>query len=511
MKRTVLAAAALAMMGFSVGCRQEVPEAFESNLVHSHKYALTKGLPMDQVVQDTDWALQQMFGTPDDPKLPDLGEDGEDVSTLVSLDGLKLAAGPAHSADGAGLYRQHCKMCHGTTGDGRGPTGSVLVPYPRDYRMGIFKFKSTTRGAKPTREDLAQLIRHGIPGTSMNPIPGITEEQIQALVDYVIYLSWRGEVERKVVDAAMFDLDLPGGDRVIRPELVSLQTEEIKELSEADEETLSQLDEKIEAELSKEIAQLIRKETGEASDDAMAALVEEKQSSMSEHELKELQTKIAARIGTAAEKELWERREKIAAKELYQENWGYIVEAANEVAASWLAAEDEVTEVDDPGDIPVPANREEFIAMSEGPQAEALAASVERGRQLFTSEAVGCAKCHGMTGKGDGQTADYDDWTKDWTVNVGLDPKDTVKLTPLLARGALAPQNIRPRNFEEGVFRGGSEPEALFRRIANGIAGTPMPAAPEIEGQFERKDIWHLINYIRSLDKTDPNAFTPAL
>ncbi len=106
-------------------------------------------------------------------------------------------------------------------------------------------------------------------------------------------------------------------------------------------------------------------------------------------------------------------------------------------------------------------------------------------------------------GLGNGQTTDYDDWTKDWTSRVGLKPEDRESLIPLLARGALPPRNAIPRNFAEGIFRGGSTSQDLYRRIMQGIDGTPMPAATFVEGQFEQDDVWHLINFIRSLQQSD--------
>ena len=66
-----------------------------------------------------------------------------------------------------GLYRQHCVHCHGINGDGAGPTASFLTPYPRDYRKGIYKFKSTQRGNRPTTADLERTLRQGIPGTAI--------------------------------------------------------------------------------------------------------------------------------------------------------------------------------------------------------------------------------------------------------------------------------------------------------------------------------------------------------
>ncbi len=156
------------------------------------------------------WAVNELFGTPDQPKLPEVmtKEDAdESLKTLVSMERLQAAAGPADLA-GHGLYRKHCADCHGVTGNGRGPTAAIINPYPRDYRSGIFKFKTTERGAKPTREDIARSIRLGIAGTAMRPIEGLSEEGVQALTDYVIYLSIRGEVERTTIDTGVMDLNL---------------------------------------------------------------------------------------------------------------------------------------------------------------------------------------------------------------------------------------------------------------------------------------------------------------
>lgn len=418
--KQIFAVSGLIILAVVSGCRkEEAPTVFEYNLVHAHKYAMTEDRPMDQVVEDTQWALKRLFGTPDEPKLPEVVSEDEELATLVSLDRLQRAAGPVPAAGEAadrGLYRKHCASCHGVTGNGRGLTGALLNPYPRDYRMGIFKFKSTTRGAKPTRDDLAELIRHGIPGTAMVAIPELTEEDVQALVDYVIYLSWRGELERRMIDVAVMDL---------------LETERLI-------------------------------------DPAMADSQDEKE------------------------------------REQFEEEWEYITDDVTEIGASWLEAEDEVTEVELPDDLPLPRDREEFLAMMAGPQADALEASVVRGREIFVGSVASCSKCHGPEGKGDGQTDDFDDWTKDWTVRVGLDPTNREQLIPLLARGALLPQNVQPRNFAEGVFRGGSAPEDLYRRIVNGIDGTPMPGATFVEGQFEQRDVWHVINFIRSLQRDDP-------
>ena len=79
----------------------------------------------------------------------------------------------------------------------KGPTAPFLYPRPRDYRYGLFKFTSTDYGKKPTREDLRRTIVHGIDGTSMPAFSAqLTPSRSSRSIDYVIFLSMRGEVER---------------------------------------------------------------------------------------------------------------------------------------------------------------------------------------------------------------------------------------------------------------------------------------------------------------------------
>jgi len=88
--------------------------------------------------------------------------------------------------------------CHGVTGDGNGPTAQYLNPLPRDYRLGQFKFKSTKPAEKVRSEDLARVIRYGIPGTYMPSFLLLEDEEMHAIVEYVRWLSMRGETEYKV-------------------------------------------------------------------------------------------------------------------------------------------------------------------------------------------------------------------------------------------------------------------------------------------------------------------------
>jgi mono/diheme cytochrome c family protein len=177
------------------GCGKTPPPEFRMNMV-----AVAEAqLPADQQ-QEIANILQAMFGTPDEPyPLPE---------ARLDLRKLQAAAGPVRSDEfgrETGLYRRHCAHCHGTTGDGQGPTALVLNPYPRDYRQGKFKFKSTERSAKPTRHDMEMILRLGVQGTAMPSFDLLPAPQVDALVEYVKYLSIRGQVEIALIQS-MADL-----------------------------------------------------------------------------------------------------------------------------------------------------------------------------------------------------------------------------------------------------------------------------------------------------------------
>lgn len=145
--------------------------------------------------------LEERCGTLDAPKM--LGDDKFDAN--------KLALGRA-------VYTKRCVQCHGTNGDGQGPAAATLLPKPRDYRRGVFKFTSTPYGFKPRRDDLVRTARKGIPGTSMPAFNLLPEKELQAAIDWVIALTHRGELERQVVNAAEADDEV---DLAAVPETVS--------------------------------------------------------------------------------------------------------------------------------------------------------------------------------------------------------------------------------------------------------------------------------------------------
>ena len=55
---------------------------------------------------------------------------------------------------GRNIYLHMCIFCHGRDGNGGGTATDYLYPWPRDFRKGIFKFRSTPTGTLPKDEDL---------------------------------------------------------------------------------------------------------------------------------------------------------------------------------------------------------------------------------------------------------------------------------------------------------------------------------------------------------------------
>jgi mono/diheme cytochrome c family protein len=151
-------------------------------------------------------ALVKAFGSPRQPRVG--AADGEDPDIVTQLVDLKLrdAEGKPFKtlAAGSKVYRYHCVHCHGLDGDGRGPTGPWVVPHPRDYRLGEFKFLSSVNAGentRPRRDDLLRTLHTGIDGTSM-PSFAVMEERgddLNAVVSYVIHLSIRGLVEKRLL------------------------------------------------------------------------------------------------------------------------------------------------------------------------------------------------------------------------------------------------------------------------------------------------------------------------
>jgi cytochrome c oxidase cbb3-type subunit 2 len=95
-------------------------------------------------------------------------------------------------------------------------------------------------------------------------------------------------------------------------------------------------------------------------------------------------------------------------------------------------------------------------------------AVIARGRRIY--EKAQCAECHGEGGRGDGPSA------------------------PTMKDDRGLP--IAVPDFTRWPLKRAYEPQALFKTIATGLSGTPMPSYSDA---LEPDEIWALVRYLESL------------
>jgi mono/diheme cytochrome c family protein len=190
MKQTARRGGVLLIAALVLGCSptEEWPAEFPKSV---YTYAQLKQgdqkpfEPAPELRTKIDEFLLAQFGTPADPKINGATDDRNFA---------------IHK--GSRLYRMNCMYCHGPAGAGNGASATAYFPLPRDYRWGFFKWKSTEGPQRPLRDDLLRTVTNGVPGTSMPAFGRLPQEQREQLVEYVVFLSQRGETERRLLKKA---------------------------------------------------------------------------------------------------------------------------------------------------------------------------------------------------------------------------------------------------------------------------------------------------------------------
>jgi len=96
------------------------------------------------------------------------------------------AAIPDSRPLGERVYAQHCAICHGPDGRGNGPAAPSLIPRPRDFTLGEFKYKSTAPESPPAEMDLLHTVARGLDASAMPAFADVLKpEEIRAVVQYV--------------------------------------------------------------------------------------------------------------------------------------------------------------------------------------------------------------------------------------------------------------------------------------------------------------------------------------
>ncbi len=88
--------------------------------------------------------------------------------------------------EGREVYQSQCVHCHGRSGKGDGPWAADFTKnWPRNFRSGVFKFRTTPMGMLPTDEDLVRTIRSGVSGTAMPAFRELRDDKLEAVIAYI--------------------------------------------------------------------------------------------------------------------------------------------------------------------------------------------------------------------------------------------------------------------------------------------------------------------------------------
>ncbi len=113
------------------------------------------------------------------------------------------AAGDAKK--GEAIYQKRCWWCHGKKGGADGPAAPFLIPPPRDFTLGMYKYKTSDPKAEiPRDEDLFREITNGMPGTGMPAWNDILKDQDRW--DVVAYIKSLTDLFGKTPNPAQIDV-----------------------------------------------------------------------------------------------------------------------------------------------------------------------------------------------------------------------------------------------------------------------------------------------------------------
>ena len=96
-------------------------------------------------------------------------------------------------AEGREVFERNCVLCHGARGDGNGELSKGLIPKPRSFREGLFKFRTTPWDKLPADADLKRTITGGLSGTAMGMFTQLRPDEVSAVIEYIKSFSrrWR--------------------------------------------------------------------------------------------------------------------------------------------------------------------------------------------------------------------------------------------------------------------------------------------------------------------------------
>jgi mono/diheme cytochrome c family protein len=116
----------------------------------------------------------------------------------------------AQRESGKALYVKNCSQCHGEKGDGEGIATPHLFPMPRNFTPGKFKVRTTPSGAVPTHQDLVNIIKRGMPYSTMPAWPVLSDQQVSDIAYYITTFAPAFTTKENIAPA----VQLPGAPKM---------------------------------------------------------------------------------------------------------------------------------------------------------------------------------------------------------------------------------------------------------------------------------------------------------
>lgn len=108
------------------------------------------------------------------------------VSALLMGADLRTNSQSSDYALGKKVYDTYCASCHGMNGNGNGPYVRLMSVKPADFRDGVYQFRSTPRGALPTKADIVYTLENGVRTTAMLPQLQLSHQEMEAVAGYIM-------------------------------------------------------------------------------------------------------------------------------------------------------------------------------------------------------------------------------------------------------------------------------------------------------------------------------------
>lgn len=358
--------------------------------------------------------------------------------------------------ESAELYRLQCLHCHGVSGGGDGPTSPFLDPPPRDYRQGVFKWVSVDRNKVPRRDDLMRILREGVTFTAMPNFERFSRGELEGLVDYVRLLSMRGQSEWLMV---LETVDSDGG--TLPPDVVT--------------ETYNGLwDSWIDA------------EGGYVFFDGEVPHPDEMTPERIAHGRDLFRGNVANCYTCHGVFGRGDGDSKFEYVAVTDEDGNPMEE---EVPISFTTLDvltdyDYIVVLDEPGAVGAPLS----MAVPAGDKVIDKVLDETELKALLAGDQVSI---------GSGYKIDLE---LGWRVNLLTDAGLPVTRKQAMMESVVRPDEwgneSKPRNIQQGIFRGGGRPIDLYRRVKYGISGTIMPAA---DASLSDDDLWDIVYYVYQL------------